>query len=140
VVAVLVVVGATDHLDMVRVQSSVRSLLQTQVQPRSGILSDLRVTCPGSEPKQAGRVFDCKIVVTETGAQFTAVVRETDSKGDLLVEQVAGIGPVEAIPPTTSPASIVGSRITGQLLSGQSTIIVADVAQKSLSVDSNRQR
>ena len=153
--AVFVLVAASNHLDMSRVQSGVRSLLQTQVQQQSGILLDFQVRCPNSEPRQTGRVFYCAAVVTETGAQLTAEIRETDSHGDYLIEGVRltkpasrsvapprGPSPVASSPPSTAPAAASAAKapapapvITGVPTNGEVAVIRIDAIGHHLTLE-----
>jgi hypothetical protein len=48
-----------------------------------------------------------------------------------------GIGRISITPSTTSPASVYGTPITGQLLSGESAIVAVNASGKSLTADTN---
>jgi hypothetical protein len=88
VIIISAIVHAHTHVDMSKVQSQVKTLLQTEVRQQSGVTPDLAVTCPRSEPRKQGTVFDCTVTDTATGRQIQVEVRETDDSGDAIIDQL----------------------------------------------------
>jgi hypothetical protein len=96
---VIFIVGGSSQLSMPRVQSGVRTLLQTDLQQQAGVHAHLQVQCPPSEPLRDGAVFTCDVRDVATNAQFTTEIRESDGHGDFIV------GPLRATQPASSPAA-----------------------------------
>ncbi len=77
--------GADRSENMGTVSSIVRSAVQAEVQAEIGTSPNLVVRCPSSEPKRAGTQFSCTVTATQTGRLITVDVRETDSRGDVII-------------------------------------------------------
>jgi len=87
-IAIPTFLGARSHEDMTRVQSSVRSLVETSIHQQTGVTPKLTVRCPSAEPRLADAQFYCKVTNATSGKSITVGVRETDSNGDFVVYSV----------------------------------------------------
>jgi hypothetical protein len=89
--------------------------------------------------------------VTETGARYTAEIRETDSHGDFLVEKLNALhfagAPARSVPASTpvlsAPTTVAadstapGTPAVGVPLTGQSALVAINVKGRSLTAETN---
>jgi hypothetical protein len=142
------IAGGNNQLSMSRVQSTVRSLLQTDVQQQTGIKPNIQIYCPSSEPRREGREFTCTVNVANPNEQYTTEVREVDNRGDFIVEgpqqTQPSAGPTgssvnpAATPPST-PLSVPPSQsvqLTGTPTNGEDAVISVNAAGHQLTLES----
>ena len=148
-VAIVVFIGGGDRqLSMPRVQSTVRSLLQTDVQQQTGIKPNIQVNCPSSEPRQEGRQFTCTIDVANSNEEYTTEVREVDNRGDFIVENLQQTQPKAGatgssansatLPPPVPAVSVPPSQsaqLTGPPTNGEEAVISVDAAGHQLTLE-----
>ncbi|MGA2302927.1 MAG: DUF4333 domain-containing protein [Acidimicrobiales bacterium] len=149
VAVVVFIAGGDNQLSMPRVQSTVRSLLQSDVQQQTGTQPSIQVYCPNSEPRQDGREFTCTVDAGNPTQQYTTTVREVDSRGDFIVENPrlsqpnarstgsstnsAGVPP--SVPAVSTPPS-QSTQLTGPPTDGEEAVISVDAAGHQLTLDS----
>jgi hypothetical protein len=137
--------GLNPQMNMPRVRSGIEALLDAQIQQHDGFTPDLRVQCPNSEPRKAGTVFSCGILVVNNGARFTTQISVTDRQGDYLVGdpvQVPGTAvspaPATSVPPTQPvvPAAVPAApaATTGTPTNGQVAVISVDASGDHLAL------
>jgi hypothetical protein len=148
---VALIIGATSRLDMNRVQSSVQSLVQSDVEQHFGVVPVIDVQCPNSEPRAVGTTFSCDVVVPKTGARFTTQLRETDSRGDFIVGTLEPVSvgtatpvttpvasPVAPTPPTVAVVPAQPAPLTGSPSNGEVAVIAVDAAGHHLTLEPPR--
>jgi hypothetical protein len=147
VAVVVFIAGGDNQLSMPRVQSTVRSLLQSDVQQQTGTQPSIQVYCPNSEPRQDGKEFTCTVDAGNPTQQYTTTVREVDSRGDFIVENPrlsqpnprstgsstnsAGVPP--SVPAVSTPPS-QSTQLTGPPTDGEEAVISVDAAGHHLTV------
>ncbi len=145
VAVVVFIAGGDNQLSMPRVQSTVRSLLQSDVRQQTGTQPSIQVYCPNSEPRQDGKEFTCTVDAGNPTQQYTTTVREVDSRGDFIVENPrlsqpnarstgsstnsAGLSP--SVPAVSTPPS-QSTQLTGPPTNGKEAVISVDAAGHQL--------
>lgn len=145
-VVVFVLGVSNPQMSMPRVQSGIRSLLDAAIQQDYGVTPNLSVQCPGSEPRRAGTVFTCGILVVNTGARFTTQIHVTDTQGDFLIGPIQPVGgtsgsssvpasvpPSQPVTPATTPD--VPPVLTGTPSNGQVAVISVDTTSRHVTLD-----
>jgi hypothetical protein len=144
---VVFIAGGSNQLSMPRVQSTVRSLLQSDVQQLSGAKTSIQAYCPNSEPRQDGKVFACTVDVGDPTQQYTTTVREVDNRGDFIVEaprqsqSIGGstgsstnsVGVPPSFPAASAPPS-QSTQLTGPPTNGEDAVIGVDAAGHQLTL------
>ena len=72
-----------------QVETAVRAAIESTVQSRTGVSVNVSVTCPKNAPRRAGTVFSCRVSVGDRQAPVQLQIRETDNRGDVLIEGVS---------------------------------------------------
>jgi Domain of unknown function (DUF4190)/Domain of unknown function (DUF4333) len=141
------ITGGNNQLSMSRVQSTVRSLLQTDVQQQTGIKPRVQVYCPSSEPRRNGTEFTCTVDVANPNEQYSTEVREVDSRGDFIVagpqQTQRSAGPTgssgnSATAPPSTPLSLPPPKsvqLTGTPTNGEEAVISIDAAGHQLTLE-----
>jgi hypothetical protein len=139
------VLGATSHLNIPRVETTVQSLVQSDVEHHYGVVPDITVQCPSSEPRATGTTFTCTVSEPKTGTQFTTQIDETDGNGDFTVsplQQIPSGNVVTTTPPvvTTTPPPIAAAPmpLTGSPGPGEVAVIGVNAGRHAVTLEPPR--